>query len=175
MLSFTMTPRHPRHLRLQALDRYAIARNQQYRHSVKPGDSGIERRLAAAHAVHAHVVNDRRRVRVAKRRVGIAYRAMIAREEDAGEIAAQAFGHRKRFTIAEYDSHVVRQFVEQQIAHGAVRIVDEHLARARLARSVDRRPHLRGHIFLIDEVLGRIFARIALLPTADAGGAFHIA
>ena len=69
---------------------------------------------------------------------------------------------------------VVGQLVEQQIAHGPVRVVDDERARPRLARALDRRAHLERHVPAEDRIFVRV-ARIALLPRADAGRSFHVA
>ena len=55
-----------------------------------------------------------------------------------------------------------------------MRVVDDDFARAALARALDRGANLARHIAPEDRILVGV-ARIALLPRADAGRAFHIA
>ena len=112
---------------------------------------------------------------MAKNRVGIAGRSVVTDEERAVETAVGILHHRKGLAIAEDYPHVGGQLVEQQVAHRAVRVVDEYLSRAAGARALDRGTHFGRIETAVDFVFGMGRARVDLLPSADAGDALHIA
>ena len=164
----------PRHGGNALFDDRAISGNEDDRNAVAPGQCCIEQCFAARRAVDGHAV-DVVGVGVGERR-GVARLGVIAREKDRVDCRVQALHHAPRFGRTGDNAHVVirRKLVEQEIAHGPVRVVDDDSARAAFARAVDGRAHFLRHVRAKNRILVKV-AGIALLPRAQPGRALHVA
>src|ERR1700727_1844815 len=100
---------------------------------------------------------------------------MVAGEERRVDARIDALHHTPWLARPGYHAHAVvpGQLVEEEIAHGPMRIVDEHPPYAGLTRTLDRRGDFARHVAAIDGILVRV-ARIALPPGTDSRRSLHV-
>jgi hypothetical protein len=97
---------------------------------------------------------------------------VVADEDSRGEAGVDALHHAERSWPRTDDADVGRQPLDEEIEPVAVRVADENLGRAGLARALDRGEHLGRHELTKSWVLES--GRPELVRRYDAGDTLHV-
>ena len=154
------------------LDSGAIARDQRRPNANGARQRRVERGLALLAAIDSQRIDRAPTIGVIHDGPLGANRGVVANEEGDLEGGIEAGPHRERLIPAADQFHAIIEFVEQEVAHVTVRIVDEEAGRPRAPRTGDGGVRLSGH-----QPAGALVLRHAthhLVKMDDPRHAFHV-
>jgi hypothetical protein len=97
---------------------------------------------------------------------------VVADQKDGVHIRTDALHHLQRFGAAGDEFRRRVQFLNQEIGHSGVAVVDDDAGGATLPRALNGRVGLGGHQFA--EALVLFVLRADVIHRHDAGDAFHV-
>ena len=153
------------------LHRDIVAGDEHDRHAVPAGDQRVEPALAERPAVDPDVGDDAA-AGVREQAAGLPGLRVIADEDRRVERVVEPLHHPGPLEAVADQTRARLEVLQPQVAHAAVRVVDDDLGGAAGARAADGGVDVVGHQLARAAVFGA--GRRELIGPGDAADAFHV-